>query len=469
MILKQYYLGCLAHASYLIADEQAGVAAVVDPQRDIDQYLADAKAHGVAIRHVFLTHFHADFLAGHIELRDRTGATIHLGARAKAEFPFRAMKDGDTLALGAVTLEILETPGHTPEGISIVVHDGPLTAPPHAVLTGDTLFIGDVGRPDLMASIGITAQELGGQLYDSLHDKLLKLPDETLLYPAHGAGSMCGKNLSSATVCTIGRQRQNNYALQPMSRAQFIELVSADQPKAPGYFLYDAMKNREERAPLDAVLANTLKPVPLAELLRRMNAGEVKVIDVREPADFDRSHLAGTWNIGLSGQFATWAGTLLKADDEILIIADPGREAEAATRLGRIGFDRLAGYLDGGPRALDQRRELLRSTERVESTDLARRLAGDAPPLLLDVRNEGEVAQARVEGSVHIPLRDLPQRIGELPRDRAIVVMCRSGYRSAIGASILDQAGHHVADQIGGIQAWQKCDLPVCTAAPASA
>ncbi|MDH3604784.1 MAG: MBL fold metallo-hydrolase, partial [Candidatus Tectomicrobia bacterium] len=241
MILKQYYLGCLAHASYVIADEETQTAVVVDPQRDIDQYLQDAEQWGVQIRHVFLTHFHADFLAGHLELRDRVGAHIYLGARAKAEYDFTPVKDGDVLEFGRLRLGVFETPGHTPEGISILVYDLEKDDHnPHAVLTGDTLFIGDVGRPDLLASIGVTADELAGMLYDSLHHKLLTLPDETLVYPAHGAGSMCGKNLSTETVSPLGNQRRYNYALQPMSEAEFKRLVTADQPEAPAYFVYDA-------------------------------------------------------------------------------------------------------------------------------------------------------------------------------------------------------------------------------------
>src|SRR5215510_1576911 len=269
MLLKQYYLGCLAHASYLIVDEGTGTAVVVDPQRDIDQYLADAQTHGWQIRYVFLTHFHADFLAGHLELHERVGATICLGRQAQADYAFTPFGDGETLTCGQVQLKILETPGHTPEAISILVYDC-ATNPrqPYAVLTGDTLFIGDVGRPDLMASVGITAAELAGMLYDSLHQKLLQLPDETLVYPAHGAGSMCGKNLSTDTVSPLGVQKRYNYALQPMSKDAFIRLVTADQPEVPAYFSYDAVLNRRERPTLDQALQRELHPLSLDEVLR---------------------------------------------------------------------------------------------------------------------------------------------------------------------------------------------------------
>ena len=354
MILEQYYLGCLAHASYLIADEESGTAAVVDPQRDIDRYLEDAEKFNVAIQHVFLTHFHADFLAGHVELRDRVGAAIYLGERAKAEYAFVAMSDGSTVDLGtAVRLQVLETPGHSPESISILVFDRRRDdSKPHAVLTGDTLFIGDVGRPDLRASLGWTAEDLGGMLYDSVQKKLLNLADETLVYPAHGAGSLCGKQLSDETVSTIGVQRQYNYALQPMSREAFIEIVTADQPDAPDYFTYDAILNTKERPTLDVSMSENLKALSLQEIMVLVEGG-AQLLDVREPADFAGAHVRGSLNIGLQGKYATWAGTLMDAESYIVLVAEPGREEEAAMRLGRIGFDRIAGFLQGGMESLD--------------------------------------------------------------------------------------------------------------------
>src|SRR5208282_6008121 len=294
MILKQYYLGCLAHASYLLGDEASATAIIVDPQRDVQQYLTDAERLGVRIRHVFLTHFHADFIAGHLELRDRCGATIHLGSRAQAQYAFVAMKDGDTLEFPGLRLEVLETPGHTIESISILVFDLQKDpAKPYAVLTGDTLFIGDVGRPDLRASLGWTANDLGARLYDSLHAKLLTLPDETLVYPAHGAGSLCGKQLSSDTVSTLGDQRRLNYALQPMTKEDFIRLVTADQPDAPAYFTYDAILNTREHSTLDKTLERALHPIELDEMLRMGDAG-AQILDVRDPAEYAKGHIAGS-------------------------------------------------------------------------------------------------------------------------------------------------------------------------------
>ncbi len=380
MILEQYYLGCLAHASYLVGDERSGEGAVVDPQRDVEQYLEDADRLGLRIGHVFLTHFHADFVAGHLELRGRAGAAIHLGARAKADYAFEAMGDGDVLGLGGIRLEVLETPGHSPESISILVFDPAHSElEPYAVLTGDTLFIGDVGRPDLRASLGWSADDLANMLYDSVHHKLAKLPDETLVYPAHGAGSLCGKNLSTDTVSTIGVQRAYNYAMQPMGREQFVEIVTADQPDAPAYFTYDAVLNTREHPTLDQALERELLPLSVERALALARDG-AQLLDTREGALFEGAHIRGAVNIGLGGSFATWGGTLLDRERPIVVIADPGREAEAATRLGRIGFDNVAGHLEGGMGAVGD--ELIERTERITAGVLAEQLSegnGEAP------------------------------------------------------------------------------------------
>ncbi len=418
MILNQYYLGCLAHASYLLGDEASSTAIIVDPQRDIQQYLADAEQLGLHIRHVFLSHFHADFVAGHLELRDRCGAVIHLGSRAQAEYAFVAMKDGDTLEFPGLRLQVLETPGHTIESISILVYDLQKDCTkPYAVLTGDTLFIGDVGRPDLRASLGWSASDLGAHLYDSLQNKLLKLPDETLVYPAHGSGSLCGKNLSSDKVSSIGVQRRGNYALQWMTKEEFIRLVTADQPDAPPYFTYDAVLNTRERNLLDRNLEQVLHPIELDEVLRMGDAG-AQILDARDPAEYAKGHLAGSINIGLGGQYATWAGTVLDRSKPIVIIAEPGRGQEAAVRLGRIGFDHVKGYMNGGMEALAGRLDLVWPTERVSAPMLAEEIASASPPWLLDVRNPREWATRHIDGSVSVPLNHLQERIAEIPRDR---------------------------------------------------
>jgi glyoxylase-like metal-dependent hydrolase (beta-lactamase superfamily II)/rhodanese-related sulfurtransferase len=466
MILKQFYLNCLAHASYLIGDEQTHTAAVVDPQRDVDQYLAFAAEHGLRIEHVFLTHFHADFVAGHIELRDRAGAKIYLGASARPEYPFVPLHDKDIVDLGRVRLQALETPGHTAESISLVVYDLDRSATePQAVLTGDTLFVGDVGRPDLRAALGWSANDLGGLLYDSLRDKLLTLPDAAAVYPAHGAGSLCGKALSKETVSTIGEQRRSNYALQPMSKATFVELVTADQPDAPSYFTYDAVLNSQERPTLDETLER-ISALTLDQVLALQEAG-AQVLDTRDPAEFAAAHLGGSINVGLGGQYATWAGTVLSREQPIVIIADPGREDEAAMRLGRIGFDQVVGYLGDGLHSVESRPELMMSTERLSAQVAAERVAAaprEGAPVMLDVRAPGERQQKRIPGSVGIPLNHLGERLSELPSDRPLVVYCAGGYRSSIAASLLQRHGFtRVSEIAGGIAAWDAGKLPLET------
>jgi hydroxyacylglutathione hydrolase len=461
MILHQFYLNCLAHASYLVGDEQTGIAAVIDPQRDVDQYIAFAEAHGLRIAHVLLTHLHADFIAGHLELRDRVGATIYLGAAATAEYAFTKLHDGDRIEFGGVRLQAIETPGHTPESISVAVYDLDRDATtPHAVLTGDTLFVGDVGRPDLRASLGWSATDLGGLLYDSLRSKLLTLPDASLVYPAHGAGSLCGKALSKETVSTIGNERQSNYALQPMTKAAFIDLVTADQPDAPPYFTYDAVLNAKERPTLDEALARELNPMTLELVLALQRTGG-QILDTRDPTEFSAAHLAGSINIGLGGQYATWAGTMLDRERPIVIIAGPGREQESAVRLGRIGFDHIVGYLKDGLRAIESRPELMATTDRV-SPPLAAEQLSSGESVAIDVRSPREREQKFVAGSVNIPLNHLADRLAELPKGRPLLVYCAGGYRSSIAASLLQRAGFsRVSEIAGGIAAWETARLPV--------
>jgi glyoxylase-like metal-dependent hydrolase (beta-lactamase superfamily II)/rhodanese-related sulfurtransferase len=461
MILRQFYLNCLAHASYLVGDEATRTAAVIDPQRDIGGYLDAAAEHGLRIAHVILTHLHADFIAGHLELRDRAGATIYLGAAARAEYAFTPLGDGDRIEMGRVRLQAIETPGHTPESISIAVYDLDRSdTAPHAVLTGDTLFVGDVGRPDLRAALGWTAADLGGRLYDSLRTKLLALPDDSLVYPAHGAGSLCGKALGKETVSTIGEQRRLNYALQPMTKAAFVDLVTADQPEAPPYFTYDAVLNSQERPTLDEALARELNPMTIDLVLALQRTGG-QILDTRDAGEFAAAHLAGSLNIGLGGQYATWAGTLLSRDRPIVIIADPGREHEAATRLGRIGFDHIVGYLQDGLHSLASRPDLTATTERLSAPLVAERLAA-GEPLAIDVRTPVEREQKFVAGSISIPLNHLAERLDELPKDRPLIVYCAGGYRSSIAASLLQQRGFpRVSEIAGGLAAWEAANLPV--------
>jgi hydroxyacylglutathione hydrolase len=465
VIFKQFYLPCLAHASYIIGDEATGTAAVVDPQRDTDQYIAFAAEHSLQIKHVFLTHLHADFVAGHLELRDRAGASIYLGAAAKAAYAFTPLRDGDVVEFGRLRLKTLETPGHTPESISILIYDLNVSdTQPNAVLTGDTLFIGDVGRPDLRAALGWSASDLGGMLFDSLHNKLLSLPDPCLVYPAHGAGSLCGKSISKETVSTLGEQRRSNYALQPMSKDAFVHVVTADQPEAPAYFTYDAVLNSEERPTLDQALAREMNPLTLDPVLELQAAG-AQILDTRDAAEFASAHLVGSINIGLVGQYATWAGSVLDRAHPIVIIADPGMETESAIRLGRIGFDHVAGYLKDGLQSLASRPELVAFTERLSAGFAAELLSSAQPPLMIDVRGPGERARKSIAGSLGIPLNHLVEKMESLPRDRALLVYCAGGYRSSIAASLLQRGGFETVGEIaGGIVGWETAKLPVETA-----
>jgi hydroxyacylglutathione hydrolase len=464
MFLKQYYLACLSHASYLIGDERTKSAVVVDPQRDVDGYLADAQQRGFRIERVFLTHFHADFLAGHLELAARTGAVIHLGARASADFDFSGLRDGETIELGDVRLQILETPGHTPEGISILVTDlarDPQT--PHAILTGDTLFIGDVGRPDLLTSKGLSAEQLASAMYDTLRAKILPLPDSTIVYPAHGAGSACGKNISQDTSSTLGVQKRLNWALQPMERAEFVRRLTGDLPAMPAYFAYDADLNRRRRKTLEESLAERFRPLTLDQALAKVAAG-AWLLDAREPGDWTAGHLAGSVSVGLSGTYASWVGALIPPERELVLIAPPGREREAAVRLGRIGFDRIAGYLEGGADAWRGRPDLVRTCGRVTARGLADLLAHADAPCLLDVRTQGEWDAGHLAGARHIPLPQLQARASELPRDTPIAIHCRGGYRSVIAMSLLERQGlGPLTDLEGGYMAWEAERQPtVC-------
>jgi hydroxyacylglutathione hydrolase len=426
---------------------------VVDPRRDALGYQEEAAANGLRIEHVILTHFHADFVAGHLELRDALGAEIHLGARGRAEYAVTPAHDGDELVLGPnVKLRFRETPGHTPEGISVLVFERQVSEEaPHAVMTGDTLFIGDVGRPDLVASQGVSAEELAGDLYDSLHAKLLTLPDETLVYPAHGAGSLCGRNLSTDTVSTIGAQRAFNYALAPMSREEFIRMATADLPPAPAYFGYDALLNRTERP--TSVRQTVIPRLGLDALLREVNAG-AQLLDVRDPVDFGAAHIAGAINVGLGGAFAQWAGAVLDPSRPIVLVVYPGGEQEAVTRLARVGFDRVVGFLNSGMQSLEPRPDLVAHVERIAAANLAEALEKDGP-FVLDVRIPAEFDAGHLPGAVNIPLPALAARMDEVPAERPVAVYCASGYRSSVGASLLLAAGRTVEELQGGYAAWE--------------
>jgi len=452
MKFTQYYLDCLSQASYLIGDENSGRAVVVDPRRDIAEYVKDAEANGLTIELVIETHFHADFLSGHLELAAATGAEIAYSSIAETEFASRKLADGERISLGEVELEILHTPGHTPESISIVVREHAKDEVPYGVLTGDTLFIGDVGRPDLLASVGFTRDELADQLYESLHAKLLPLPDATKVYPAHGAGSACGKNLSTDTVSTMGEQRLNNYALLAPDKKTFVDLVTEGQPPAPEYFAYDAVLNRKERDLLDERTLPTA--LDLAALDRLVPDGAM-IIDGRGPEEFAQGHLRGSINVGLSGRYAEFAGSVVPHDVDIILIVDDGFELEAKNRLARIGFDRVVGYLTHPLAVMASNPERVQRASRMTASEFEARKADIDGLQLVDIRNPGEFALGTINGSAPIPVGQLPGRHNELDPAAPTIVFCAGGYRSSVGASVLRQAGFtDVSDILGGYGAW---------------
>lgn len=459
MVFRQYQLPCLSLFSYLIGDETTGRAVVVDPQRDIAEYLADAEAHGLRIERVIETHFHADFLSGHLELAEATGALISYGDAARADFPVELLADGQRLALGEVLLEVRHTPGHTPESISVVVWEHAGDEAPWGVLTGDTLFIGDVGRPDLLTSVGWSAEDLARLLHRSLHRQLLTLPDGTRVYPAHGAGSACGRSMSDAVTSTIGEQRRTNHALQPMDEDAFVEAVTQGQSVAPLYFAFTADANRRLRDVLDEADA---PPRLSVEDLERCVRDEAVLIDGRTPEEFASGHLRGSVNVGLDGRFAEYAGDVLRPGQPVVVVTDQGREAEARIRLARIGFDRVRGAVVDVERVLAARPDLAERATRLAAIDLAQ-WRDDEPDLqVVDVRGPSEVADGAVPGARPIPLARLLDEVGRLDPAAPTVVYCAGGYRSSIAASLLRARGFaRVADLQGGFAAWAAAGLPV--------
>jgi rhodanese-related sulfurtransferase/glyoxylase-like metal-dependent hydrolase (beta-lactamase superfamily II) len=459
MVIERFYLACLSHASYLIASN--GQAAVIDPQRDVEIYLNFLDMSGYRLAYVIETHLHADFVSGHVELARRTGAEVIIGHRANAAFDHIGAHHGDTFQLGSVTLKILETPGHTPEGITIEARDASTPDEPIALFTGDTLFAGDVGRPDLLDSVGITKEELASALYDSLHEKILSYPDETRVYPAHGAGSSCGKALKSVEFSTIGAERFTNYALKPMSREEFVKVVTEGQPEAPMYFVNDARINRAGAPELAGVIG-AARAMSLAEFVEAIEHG-VTVLDTRSPEEFSQSFIPGSINISLDGQFASWVGTLLPLDRPVIVVAAAGKEEESALRCARIGLDHVLGYLEGGFEAWRSAKLGTDAFTRLEPAELRGLMSGADAPVVVDVRRDSERAAGHIPGSRFITLSRLGTSDDEIgPKDRTVVVHCAGGYRSSIAASILKKHGFaRVYDLRGGIGAWEQSGFPV--------
>ena len=452
MIFEQHYLDCLSQASYFIGDESTGRAVVVDPRRDISPYLASASEHSMTIELVIETHFHADFLSGHLEMADATGAAIAYGDKAETEFESRKLAHGERIELGQVVLEIRHTPGHTPESISVVVFAQPEDAVPYGVLTGDTMFVGDVGRPDLLSSKGVTSEELAANLYASLQQQLLTLPDETRVFPAHGAGSACGKNLSSETSSTIGEQRATNYALAPMSEAEFIGVVTDGQTAPPAYFSFDAVLNREIRPLLDE--AATPDALDLDQVIGHQRNGAV-VLDTREPQDFAVGHLVGSINIGMTGRYAEFAGGVLQPGAPIVLVTDDGQELEAKNRLARIGYDNVVGFLADPAAAMAANPAEVKRSSRLDVDGLRAAMASVGDLQLVDVRQPGEIAMGVIEGAIEVPLTLLNQKLATLDASKPTIVYCAGGFRSSIAASRMAGAGFaDVSDLLGGYGAW---------------
>ncbi len=482
MYFKQFYLACLAHASYLIGSE--GEAAVVDPQRDVDQYIAEAEAQGLTIKYVIETHLHADFVSGHGELAERTGAEIVIGAKAGATFPHRGVKDGDELRIGEVVLRIMETPGHTPESICVLVSEtsggekgergkgeqgangdedsgaGSLQKV-LKVLTGDTLFIGDVGRPDLAGGKGYTPQMMAAMMYDSLHEKLLKLPDEVEVYPAHGAGSMCGRSLSKESSSTIGEQKKTNYALKPMPKDAFVRMMTADLPDAPAYFPRDAEINRGGAQALAEVSRPaSLSPPAVNELATQGHL----ILDVRSAYEFGAGHVPGSLNIGLGGQFASWAGTLISMGTSIVMVAQSDEQVdEAVMRLARVGIETVTGYLHGGIEAWREAGLGMAHLAQISVADLRHLIEKDTDLQVVDVRRSAEYASGHVPQAMHAPLSTLHSTVANLALDptKPTAVICAGGYRSSAASSILEQHDFKkLLNVSGGTGAWVEAGYP---------
>lgn len=452
MILEQYYLECLSHASYLIGDQRTGRAIVVDPRRDITEYLDDAEKYGLVIEGVVNTHFHADFVSGHLELVDATGAWIGFGEAAETDYPIRRLRDGERLSLGDVELEILSTPGHTWESISVLVREHP-GATPTAVLTGDSLFIGDVGRPDLVNLGDGSTTDLARAMYSTIHDKLLTLPDDVIVMPAHGAGSSCGKNLSTELTSTIGEQRASNPSVQPMTEDAFVALVTDGQPAAPSYFSADAAMNKQVHPLLSP---GRIIPALTPEAVRAELVSGTRVLDARGVDDFAAGHLRGSINVGFDGRFAETGGMVAEVGGRIVLIAYPGEEQEAALRLARIGSDNVTGYLgigsDGAFPA--ELATLVETAPRTTVEQLDVMLAADEVTLI-DIRNPGERDFGTIPGAIPIPLAQLRTRLDQVPTGKPIVMHCAGGWRSSVAASLLRAQGFEdVSDLLGGYNAW---------------
>ena len=450
MFFKQYYLGCLAHASYLIASQ--GIGAVIDPQRDVDQYLDDARKEGIEIKYILETHLHADFVSGHRELAEKTGAQIVFGKSASYQHDHIKAQDGYRITFGDIELSFIETPGHTPESICIMAKDKSDESSPAILFTGDTLFVGDVGRPDLVGSKGYSAEQMAAMMYESIHDKILILPEETLVYPAHGAGSLCGKNLSTEKSSTIGREKKFNYALREMKKEDFVKLLTTDQPEVPAYFPIDVELNRQGAQAVEDISM----PEPIsAEEVREYLKNGAAIIDLRDGKTYSEGHIKGSININLTGQFASWAGTLIAIGTTVILVADSKKNVEeAVVRLARIGIETVAGYLENGMKGWLEADFPVNLTEVISVDELSAKIQAGEKLQILDVRRPQEYFAGHAPHAINIPLAELKDRVEEIP-NVPLAVICASGYRSSIAISLLVRAGRtNLMNIAGGTKAW---------------
>jgi hydroxyacylglutathione hydrolase len=451
MFIKQLYTGCLSEAAYYI--ESDGVAAIIDPLRDIDSYVQLARERNAAIKYIFETHFHADFVSGHLDLQKATDAPIVYGPKTETSFPIHLATDGETFQLGKATIEVLHTPGHTVESTCYLLRDE--NGKPHAVFTGDTLFVGEVGRPDL-SSGDMAKEDLAALLYDSINQKIASLPDDVVVYPAHGPGSNCGKNLGPATSSTIGEEKTTNYALQPQTKEAFIKAVTADLPAAPSYFPINARINKEGYDSLEKILEAALTPLSPADVKKWMENEDTILLDTRPAGDFTKQFVPGSISIGLEGRFAEWAGSLLPFDKPIILVTEAGMEKESAVRLARVGFSQIHGYLAGGVEAWRKAGEAIDLIIDVEVDELAMDLPYDDHLIAIDVRREAEFGDGHVRGAINVPLNDLtdPGSMANIDELQNLYIYCGSGYRSVIAASLMKRQGiHNLRNVLGGFNA----------------
>jgi hydroxyacylglutathione hydrolase len=449
MFIKQLYTGCLSEAAYYIESE--GVAAVIDPLRDTDEYIELAKERKARIAYIFETHFHADFVSGHIDLGQKTGAPIIYGPKTVTSYPVTVATDGQVFALGNTSIEVLHTPGHTLESTCYLLKDE--LGKPHALFTGDTLFVGDVGRPDLAQEENhLTVEDLAGMLYDSIYQKIVPLPDDVLVYPAHGPGSSCGKNIGPNTHSTIGEEKRSNYALQSAGKTAFITAVTDGLAAPPLYFPVNAKINKEGYESLDKLLTKALQPLSVTAFKEKIKDDTVIVLDTRNSTTFINGFIPGSISIGLDGRFAEWAGMLLSFTQTILMVTAPGKEEETAVRLARVGFSTVEGYLQGSFEAWQAAGEKIDMVVEIEADELAMDLPHDPKMLVVDVRRETEFADGHIKGAVNIPLDGMidPGAMANLDENKNIYVHCAGGYRSIIAASLLKRQGIHNLHNVQG-------------------